>query len=213
MVFGGQFSYIMLPNIFLEENFHTLCATDIMHKTCLPATYQHIAISIVLKLNNKGKNKMVNKELMKQQNKELKEELEIQEQRIAELEYKNEAHLVITHLIMETALTDVKNGMDVNDCFPLPNFDLYKCMVGEYYKEKKSPDNRTWEEITDRNPEFSDGSSTKEFLLQVYQEVFDFEVNKVGELASHHKTMFSCEKMYNEYLKWKKLKLQENNLI
>ena len=58
---------------------------------------------------------MVNKELMKQQNKELKEELEIQEQRIAELEYKNEAHLVITHLMMETALTDIKDGMDVNE--------------------------------------------------------------------------------------------------
>ena len=163
---------------------------------------------------------MVNKELMKQQNKELKEELETQKQRIAELEYKNEANLVITHLIMETALTDVKNGTDVNDCFPLPNFDLYKCMVGDMLqdKEKKLPDNRitvnrTWEEITDRNPEFSDGSSTKEFLLQVFQEVFDFEVNKVGELASHHKTMFSCEKMYSEYLKWKKLKLQENKLI
>ena len=160
-----------------------------------------------------------NCELIKQ-NKELEEGLEIQEQRIAELEYKNEAHLCITRLMMETALTEIRDGMDVKDCFPVPDFDLYKCMVREILEdeEKKSPDNRitvnrTWEEITDRNPEFSDGSSTKEFLLQVYQEVFDFEVNKVGELASHHKTMFSCEKMYNEYLKWKKLKLQENNLI
>ena len=143
---------------------------------------------------------MVNNQLIKQQNKELKEELETQKQRIAELEYKNEANLVITHLIMETALTYVKDGMDVNDCFPLPNFDLYKCMVGDMLqdKEKKLPDNRTIETLQIDYPEFSDGSSTKEFLLQVFQEVFDFEVNKVGELASHHKTMFSCEKMYSD---------------
>lgn len=138
-------------------------------------------------------------------NKELKNELD-------SLKLRNEAHLLITHLMMETALTDIKDGMDVNECFPLPNFDLYKCMVEELLqnKEKKSPDNRTWEEITDRNPEFSDGSSTKEFLLQVYQEVFDFEVNKIGELSSHHKTMISCEKIYNEYLKWKNSKLKMN---
>jgi len=144
-------------------------------------------------------------EILKQ-NKNLKKELETLQKTIAELEYKNEAHLEIGRLIMNTAIISIRDGMDINDCFPLPEFDSYKFMVGEYYKEK-SPDNRTWEEITDKNPEFSDGSSTKEFLLQVYQEVFDFEVNNIGELASHHKTMMSCKKMYDEYLKWKELKL------
>ena len=62
--------------------------------------------------------------------KELKEELEKQEQRIAELEYRNEAQLFITYLFMKTALIDIRDGVDVKDCFPLPDFDAYKRMVG-----------------------------------------------------------------------------------
>ena len=162
----------------------------------------------------KGKDK----ELIKE-NKEFKEKLETQEQRIAELEYKNEAQLFITRLMTEKVINDIRDGMDVKDCIPVPDFDSYKRMVEEilqgeettseeYNKEKKSSDNRrTWQEITDKNPEFSDGSSTKEYLLEVFNEVFDFEVNKIGELSSHHKTMMLNDHMYDEYLKWKELKL------
>ena len=139
--------------------------------------------------------------------KELKEELEAQEQRIAELEYKNEAQLEISRLLMETALIALRDGADIKEFFPLPSFAAYKFIVETKFDEynKSQP---TLKEVTDEHPEFSDGSSTKEFLLQVYQEVFDFEVNNIGELGSHHETMLSCEEMHNDYLKWKELKLQ-----
>jgi len=129
-----------------------------------------------------------NCELMKQ-NKELKEELEIQEQRIAELEYKNEAHLCITRLMMETTLTEIRDGKDVEDIFPLPDFDLYKCMVGEILEgeEKKIPDNSPWVFPKEY------GSSTKEFLLDVWR-----------------RHAYSC---WLQEQTCKKLKLQENNII
>ena len=61
--------------------------------------------------------------------KELKEELEAQEQRIAELEYKNEAQLEISRLLMETALVALRDGADINDFFPVPSFAAYKSIV------------------------------------------------------------------------------------
>ena len=54
--------------------------------------------------------------------KELKEELEAREQRIAELEYKNEAQLEISRLLMETALVALRDGADIKEFFPLPSF-------------------------------------------------------------------------------------------
>jgi len=53
--------------------------------------------------------------------KELKEELEAQEQRIAELE--------ISRLLMETALVALRDGADINDFFPVPSFAAYKSIV------------------------------------------------------------------------------------
>ncbi len=129
------------------------------------------------------------------------------EQRIAELEYKNEAQLEISRLLMETALIALRDGKDIKDFFSLPSFAAYKYIV-ETKLEEYNESHPTWKEVTDEHPEFPDGSSTKEFLLQVYQEVFDFEVNNIGELDTHHQTMISCEKMHNDYLKWKELKLQ-----
>ena len=128
-------------------------------------------------------------------------------EQIAELEYKNEAQLEISRLLMETALISLRDGKDIKDFFPLPSFSAYKYIVETKLEEYNKSQQPKWKQVTDEHQEFPDGSSTKEFLLQVYQEVFDFEVNNIGELGSHHETMLSCEEMHNDYLKWKKLKL------
>ena len=67
--------------------------------------------------------------------KELKEELEAQEQRIAELEYKNEAQLEISRLLMETALIALRDGADIKEFFPLPSFAAYKFIVETKFDE------------------------------------------------------------------------------
>ena len=89
----------------------------------------------------------------------------------------------------------------MDDFFPFPNSEQWIQLL-------KSKIIITTKDILDAHPTFSDGSSTKEYALLVYNQIFEFEENNIGELKAQHKALMAHEQMYKDYLEWKRLKIK-----
>jgi len=120
--------------------------------------------------------------------------------------------------VTEKVLLDIKDGKakSMDAFFPFPNSEQWITILetsSDGTFDMTTGTLCTTKEILDAHPTFSDGSSTKEYTLLVYNEIFEFEENNIGELKAQHKALMGHEQMYKDYLEWKQLKIKREKRI